>query len=72
MKVLSTSHLGFIVKDLNTIINFYHGILGLKLLSGPSEEFHDVNEGKAMGIVFRIRWTQPFFIQKRMADRIHM
>ena len=22
MKVLSTSHLGFIVKDLNTIINF--------------------------------------------------
>ena len=45
MKVLSTSHLGFIVKDLNTIINFYHGILGLKLLSGPSEEFHDVNEG---------------------------
>ena len=51
MKVLSTSHLGFIVKDLNTIINFYHGILGLKLLSGPSEEFHDVNEGKAMGIV---------------------
>ena len=51
MKVLSTSHLGFIVKDLNTIINFYHGILCLKLLSGPSEEFHDVNEGKAMGIV---------------------
>ena len=25
-----------------------------------------------LGIVFRIRWTQPFFIQKRMADRIHM
>ena len=51
MKVLSTSHLGFIVKDLDTIINFYHEILGLKLLSGPSEEFHDTNEGKAMGII---------------------
>lgn len=51
MKILSTSHVGYIVRDLNTIIDFYHGVLGLELLSGPSEEFHDVNEGKAMGII---------------------
>lgn len=50
MKILSTSHVGFIVKNLDTIIKFYHGVLGLELLSGPSEEFHDTNEGKAMGI----------------------
>jgi catechol 2,3-dioxygenase-like lactoylglutathione lyase family enzyme len=50
MKILSTSHVGFIVKDLDTIIDFYHGVLGLKLLSGPSEEFHDIKEGIAMGI----------------------
>ena len=30
------------------------------------------NWAGCLGIVFRIRWTQPFFIQKRMADRIHM
>lgn len=51
MKVLSTSHIGFIVKDLDTIIHFYHEVLGLELLSGPSEEFHNTNEGKAMGII---------------------
>ncbi|MCC8126615.1 MAG: VOC family protein [Clostridiales bacterium] len=50
MKVTGTSHLGFIVKNLDTIINFYRSVLGLELLSGPSEEFHDINEGIAMGI----------------------
>lgn len=50
MKITGTSHVGFIVKNLDTIISFYHEILGLKLLSGPSEEFHDVKEGIAMGI----------------------
>ncbi len=28
--------------------------------------------GWLFGNCFPIRWTQPFFIQKRMADRIHM
>ena len=51
MKILRTSHVGFIVKNLETIIDFYHGVLVLKLLDGPSDEFHDVNEGKAMGII---------------------
>lgn len=51
MKITGTSHVGYIVKDLGVVIPFYRDALGLKLLSGPSEEFHDVNEGKAMGIV---------------------
>ena len=32
MKILRTSHVGFIVKNLETIIDFYHVVLGLKLL----------------------------------------
>ncbi len=51
MKVLSTSHLGFIVKDLNTIIKFYHGILGLKLLSGQVRNFMMLMKVRQWGLL---------------------
>ncbi len=49
MKIETVSHVGFIVKNMERAIDFYHGVLGLELLDGPSDTFTNPNEGKAMG-----------------------
>ena len=43
-----------------------------KAIATFKQKVKNENWAGCLGIVFRIRWTQPFFIQKRMADRIHM
>lgn len=50
MKIKGISHVGVIVKNLEKTIDFYTTVLGLELVSGPSEIFTDPEEGYGMGI----------------------
>lgn len=39
MRIIATSHMGFIVKNLDAVIDFYNGVFwGIRLLRGFSEE----------------------------------
>jgi catechol 2,3-dioxygenase-like lactoylglutathione lyase family enzyme len=43
-------HIGITVTDLDAAIDFYHGVLGLEIVSEPSPVFDDPGLGPAVGV----------------------
>lgn len=50
MEIKGIHHIGITVNDLENAVNFYKNIMGLKLLSPPTEPAAEIDNGKPVGV----------------------